>query len=90
MLRLVIKIVAYLKTTHTRNVGLQIFNNIEVSVSIPNEVIRFCNLPNPSSRTMALGLTQPLTEMNMRNLPGGKGRPTRKADNLTAVCESMI
>jgi hypothetical protein len=27
-----------------------------------------------SSRTMALGSTQPLTEMNTRNLPGGKGR----------------
>jgi hypothetical protein len=29
----------------------------------------------PSSRTMALGSTQPLTEMSTRNLPGGKGRP---------------
>jgi hypothetical protein len=26
------------------------------------------NLPNPSSRTMALGSTQPLTEMSTRNL----------------------
>jgi hypothetical protein len=25
---------------------------------------------NPSSRTMALGWTQPLTEMSTRNLPG--------------------
>jgi hypothetical protein len=33
---------------------------------------------------MALGSTQPLIEMSARNLPGGKGRPTRKADNLTA------
>jgi hypothetical protein len=32
-------------------------------------------LPNPSSRNMALGLTQPLTEMITRNLPGGKARP---------------
>jgi hypothetical protein len=30
---------------------------------------------------MALGSTQPLTEMSTRNLPGGKGRPARKADN---------
>jgi hypothetical protein len=29
------------------------------------------NLPNPSSRTMALGSTQPLTEMSIRNLLGG-------------------
>jgi hypothetical protein len=27
------------------------------------------NLPNPSSRTMALGSTQTLTEMSIRNLP---------------------
>jgi hypothetical protein len=35
----------------------------------------FLYWPNPSSRTMALGSTQPLTEMSTRNLPGGKGRP---------------
>jgi hypothetical protein len=29
--------------------------------------------------------TQPLTEMSVRNLPGGKGRPARKAVNPTAV-----
>jgi hypothetical protein len=45
---------------------------------------------NPSSRTMALGLTQPLTEMSTRNIPGGNGRPARKADNLTAICEPII
>jgi hypothetical protein len=35
---------------------------------------------------MALGLTQPLIEMSTRNLPGGKGRPVLKADNLTTDC----
>jgi hypothetical protein len=40
--------------------------------------------------TMALGSIQPLTEMSTRNLPGGKGRPTRKADNLVAICESVV
>jgi hypothetical protein len=39
---------------------------------------------------MALVLTQPLTEMSDRNLPGGKGRPARKADNLTATCEPIV
>jgi hypothetical protein len=39
---------------------------------------------------MALGSTQPLTEMSTRNIPGGKGRPVRKADNLTATCESIV
>jgi hypothetical protein len=37
------------------------------------EVIRyFFNLPNPSSRTMAVGSTQLLTEMSTRNLPVGE------------------
>jgi hypothetical protein len=38
---------------------------------------------------MALGSTQPLAEMSTRNIPGGKGRPARKADNLTAICEKI-
>jgi hypothetical protein len=46
--------------------------------SIPDEVIGFFNLPNPSSRTMVLGSTQPLTEMSTRNLLGDKWGPTRK------------
>jgi hypothetical protein len=50
----------------------------------------FFNLPNPSSRTMALGSTQALTEMSTRNLSGGKGRPARKADKLTAICEPTV
>jgi hypothetical protein len=57
--------------------------------SIP-DVIGFFSWPNPSSRTMALGSTQPLTEMSTRNLRGGKGRPARKADNLTAICEPIV
>jgi hypothetical protein len=47
-------------------------------------------LPNPSSRTMALGSTQPLTEMSTRNIPGGEGRRARKADNLTTICEPIV
>jgi hypothetical protein len=62
----------------------------KVASSIPDEVIGFFNWPNPSSRTMALGSTQPLSEMNTRSLPGGKGRPARKADNLTAICEPIV
>jgi hypothetical protein len=44
--------------------------NRKVAGSSPDEVV-FFNLPNPSSRTMALGSTQPLTEMSTRNIPGG-------------------
>jgi hypothetical protein len=32
----------------------------------------------------------PITEMSIRNLPGGKGRPERKADSLTAICEPTV
>jgi hypothetical protein len=39
---------------------------------------------------IAMGLTQPLTEMSTRNLPGGKGRPALMADNLTAICEPIV
>jgi hypothetical protein len=38
---------------------------------------------------MGLVSTQSLTEMSTRNLTGGKGRPARRADNLTAICESI-
>jgi hypothetical protein len=63
---------------------------VGVYSSIPDEVIGFFYWPNPSSRTMALGSTQPLTEMSTRNLPGGKGRSARKADNITAICEPIV
>jgi hypothetical protein len=39
---------------------------------------------------MVLESTQPLTEMSTRNLPGGKGGPARKADNLTAICKPIV
>jgi hypothetical protein len=47
----------------------------------------FFNLPNPSSRTMTLGSTQPLTEMSTWNLPGGVKGGWR---NLTAICELIV
>jgi hypothetical protein len=52
-------------------------------VGVQDEVDYF-NLPNPSSRTMALWLAQRLTEMSTRNHSGGKKRPARRADNLAA------
>jgi hypothetical protein len=39
---------------------------------------------------MALGSTQPLTEMSIRNLPGVKGQLVRKADKLTAICGLIV
>jgi hypothetical protein len=58
--------------------------------SIPDEVIGLFNWPNPSSCTTALGLTQSLTEMSTRNLPGGKGWLAPMTDNLTATCELTV
>jgi hypothetical protein len=59
-------------------------------VRVPDEIIGFFNLPNPSSSTMALRSTQLLTEMSTRHFPVGKGRPARKADNLTSIFESIV
>jgi hypothetical protein len=56
------------------------------SVQVPDKVDFF----NPSNRTMALGSTQPLTQMRTRSLPGGKKRPARRADNLTAIFEPIV
>jgi hypothetical protein len=39
---------------------------------------------------MALGSTQPPTEMTTRNLPVCKGRPAPKADNITVIRESIF
>jgi hypothetical protein len=39
---------------------------------------------------MALGSTQPLTEMSTRDLPGGKGQPALMVDNLAAICELIV
>jgi hypothetical protein len=62
----------------------------KVAGSIPDEVIGFFNRHNPSSPTMTLGLTQPVTEVSTRNLPGGEGWRACKADNLTAICEPIV
>jgi hypothetical protein len=55
-------------------------------VRIPDEVDYF-KVPNSSSRNMALGSPQSLTEMSTRNFPGGKKRPGRRADNLAPIYE---
>jgi hypothetical protein len=57
---------------------------------IPDEVNFFFNLSYRSSRTVAPGSTQPLTEMSTRNLPGGNKRPARRSDKLAAICEPNV
>jgi hypothetical protein len=48
--------------------------------------LRFFNVPDPSSFTVALGPTQPLIEMSNRN---HKSRLVHKADNSSATCEPI-
>jgi len=43
----------------------------KVAGSIPDGVIRIFHWHDPSGRTVALGLTQSLTEMSTRNIPWG-------------------
>ena len=45
----------------------------KVAGLIPDGVVGIFHWHNPSSHTMALGLTQPLTEMSTRNISWGKG-----------------
>jgi hypothetical protein len=57
-------------------VGLRHFVlSLKVADSIHYELTEFFNLPNPSSPTVAMGSTQPLTEMSTRNLPANKEWP---------------
>jgi hypothetical protein len=86
-----------LSTLFQRNSGHSVYGHYmysltsrKVAGSIPNEVIGFFNWPNPSTRTVALGSTQPLTEMSTRNLPGGKRLAAHKAENVTAICEPIV
>jgi hypothetical protein len=48
------------------------------------------HLSDPSSRTIALGLTPPLPEISTRNISGGKAWPTSKKDTITAICEPTV
>jgi hypothetical protein len=62
----------------------------KVAGSIPDDAIEFFAWPIPSSRTVALDLIQPLTTMNTRKFPGGlRNWPSRKSDNLSAICEKI-
>jgi hypothetical protein len=56
---------------------------------VPDEV-DFLNLPKTFSRTMTLGLTQSLTEMIARNIPGCKKWPALRADKLAAIYEPNV
>jgi hypothetical protein len=50
----------------------------------------FFNLPNPSSRILALGSTQPLTEIVPGIFLWAKGWLALKTDNLTSTCGRIV
>jgi hypothetical protein len=57
----------------------------KVAGSNSDEVIGFFSWPNTSSRTVALGLTQPLTGINTGNLGAKGGRQVRLTISLPSV-----
>jgi hypothetical protein len=62
--------------------------SLKVAGLIPDGDAAILHWHNPSGRTMALGSTQPLTEMSTQNTSWGEGggrqrRPVCRADNLT-------
>ena len=57
--------------------------NRKVAGSMSDVTIECFHWHNPSVRTVALSLTQPLTEMSTRNIYCGLRQPVPKADNLT-------
>jgi hypothetical protein len=58
-------------------------------VRVPDEV-NVCNLVILPTALWPWGWTHPLTKMSTRNLTGGKKWPTRRAENLAAICEPNV
>jgi hypothetical protein len=61
-----------------------------VAGSVPDEATEHFSLSNPFSRTMALGFTQPLTEIRNKNLSEDKVRPESNSGKLIAICELIF
>jgi hypothetical protein len=79
--------IRYVNNTAILHGGGGIMLQTRKSLSWNPDVIGFFSWPNSCSRIMALGSTQPLTEMSTRNLLGWLAC---KADNLTAICEPTV
>jgi hypothetical protein len=59
--------------------------------SIPDCVIGYFSIDLILPAALwSLGSTQSPTEMSTRNFPGSKGRPARKPDKLTVICELIF
>jgi hypothetical protein len=70
--------------------GISLFPSRDKAVFQVLMPLNFFNLPHPSSLTMALGPTQPLTELSTIKSFWGKTQLVHKADNLTAICEPIV
>jgi hypothetical protein len=57
----------------------------KVAGLMPGDVIGVFNRTNPSSRTVALWSTLPLTGMSTRNLSSDKGLPAREPDTVSRL-----
>ena len=64
--------------------------NRKVAGSIPAGVIGNFHWHNTSDRTMALGSTQPLTEMSTRSISWGKGSRCVMLTNLPPSCAVVV
>ena len=64
-------LILYIWSTRWRSWLRHCATSRKVAGSIPDCVIGFFHWHNPSGRTLALGLTQPLTEMSTRNVSWG-------------------
>jgi hypothetical protein len=61
--------------------------NRKVAGSSPDDVIGFFRWHNPSDHTMALGSTQPPTEMSTRSISWGKGSRCVRLTSLPPSCK---
>ena len=52
---------------------------------VPDKFVAIFHWRNPSGRTVALGSTQPLTEMSTKNISWGLTWTVPRADNLTTL-----
>jgi hypothetical protein len=64
--------------------------NRKVAGSIPDDVTGFFQGHNRSGLTMALGSTQPLTEMSTRNISWGKGGRCVGLTTLPPSCADCL
>jgi len=69
--------------TGSRHAVVQFFEALRYKPEGRGFDSRWCHWHNPSDRTLALGLTQPLAEISTRNISWWQRWPVRRADKFT-------